>query len=68
MREIGIVKFWREEKGWGYIIRQGKPDIFVHYREIDGDGRKNLVQGERVEFEERETPHGVQACALTKVA
>lgn len=64
-RERGKVKFWRGEKGWGYIIRSGKPDIFVHYREIVGNGHKDLVQGAEVEFEERSTPHGIQACVVT---
>jgi CspA family cold shock protein len=64
MREIGVVKFWKETKGWGYIIRDGKPDIFVHYREICGEGRKDLSSSSKVSFEERVTPYGVQACEV----
>ena len=48
---VGTVKWFNDEKGWGFIAVDGKPDVFVHYSEIQGDGRKTLVEGQTVEFD-----------------
>lgn len=48
----GIVKWFDEEKGFGFIAQDGgRPDIFVHYSEIAGTGFRSLTEGQRVEFE-----------------
>jgi len=41
----------QREKGWGFIAVDGQPDVFVHYSEIQGEGRKTLVEGQTVEFD-----------------
>jgi cold shock protein len=47
----GTVKFFNAEKGYGFICREGAPDVFVHYSAIDGRGYRSLTEGQRVEFE-----------------
>ncbi len=47
----GTVKWFNDEKGWGFIAVDGQPDVFVHYSEIQGEGRKTLVEGQTVEFD-----------------
>jgi cold shock protein len=47
----GTVKFFNAEKGYGFISREGAPDVFVHYSAIDGRGYRSLTEGQRVEFE-----------------
>ena len=52
MRIQGTVKWFNGEKGFGFITREdGGKDCFVHHSAIRGEGFKNLVEGERVEFE-----------------
>ena len=46
----GTVKWFNERKGFGFIAREDGADVFVHYREIRGDGFKTLAEGQRVEF------------------
>jgi cold shock protein len=48
---VGTVKWFNDEKGWGFIAVEGQPDVFVHYSEIQGDGRRTLVEGQNVEFD-----------------
>ena len=48
---VGTVKWFNDEKGWGFIAVDGQPDVFVHYSEIQGEGRKTLVEGQTVEFD-----------------
>jgi len=48
----GTVKFFNEEKGFGFINREaGGDDVFVHFSNIQGEGHKTLSEGDRVEFE-----------------
>ena len=47
----GTVKFFNTQKGYGFIEREDGDDVFVHYSNIDGDGFKNLEEGQEVEFE-----------------
>ena len=49
-RHNGTVKWFNERKGFGFIAREDGADVFVHYREISGDGFKTLAEGQRVEF------------------
>ena len=49
-RHTGTVKWFNERKGFGFIEQEGGDDVFVHYREIRGEGFKTLNEGQRVEF------------------
>jgi CspA family cold shock protein len=46
----GTVKFFNAEKGFGFITREGGPDVFVHFSAITGEGYKTLNEGDKVEF------------------
>ena len=47
----GTVKFFNEQKGFGFISREVGDDVFVHYSEIQGSGFKTLQEGQKVEFD-----------------
>jgi len=49
--ETGVVKFFNSEKGYGFISREGKNDVFVHFSQIQMEGYKSLEEGQAVEFE-----------------
>lgn len=57
----GSVKWFNEEKGYGFLEREGGKDVFVHFRAINGTGRKTLVEGQKVTFEVTEGQKGPQA-------
>ena len=57
----GQVKWFNNEKGYGFIDYSTGEDIFVHYSAIKQDGYKTLSEGQRVEFDLNETPKGLQA-------
>lgn len=58
---IGKVKWFNNEKGYGFIEYKENEDIFVHYSAIDSDGYKTLTEGQYVEFTLVETSKGFQA-------
>ena len=58
---FGNVKWFNNEKGYGFIDYAENEDIFVHYSAIKQDGYKTLTEGQRVEFDLIETPKGRQA-------
>ncbi|MEH6625298.1 MAG: cold-shock protein [Motiliproteus sp.] len=60
-RENGTVKWFNDAKGFGFITRTGGEDVFVHYRQIRGDGHKSLLEGQVVEYGLTQTPKGLQA-------
>ena len=60
-RKEGQVKWFNEEKGFGFIECKGEKDIFVHYKDIDSEGRRTLLEGQLVAFKIAETEKGVQA-------
>ena len=62
--EQGTVKWFNRTKGFGFIARQSGDDVFVHYKAIDGDGFKNLAEGDKVEFEVEQGPKGLQAAKV----
>ncbi len=47
----GTVKWFNAEKGYGFIAREGEPDVFVHFSAIQGTGYRTLEEGQRVEFD-----------------
>ena len=61
MRQTGKVKWFNENKGYGFILQSDGRDIFVHYSEIKEDGYRTLAEGEDVEFEVSDSPKGPQA-------
>ena len=64
---IGLVKWFNDAKGYGFIQQDGSDkDVFVHYTAIQGEGFKTLAEGQKVEFELIEGPKGPQAANVTK--
>ena len=61
MKEQGTVKWFNASKGFGFIQRQAGADVFVHFSAIQGDGYRNLTDGQAVEFEVSEGPKGPHA-------
>ena len=61
----GTVKWFNDTKGFGFIEREGEPDVFVHYRAINADGRKTLHDGQQVSFEVASGPKGFHAENVT---
>jgi cold shock protein len=57
----GTVKWFNDQKGYGFITREGGEDLFVHFREIQSQGFKTLAEGQTVEFEETQGQKGPQA-------
>ena len=62
-REIGTVKWFNNARGYGFIQSEQSPadDIFVHYRNIRGEGYRSLAEGQKVEFELQRGEKGLQA-------
>jgi len=63
----GTVKWFNDAKGFGFIQREGGPDVFVHFSAIAAGGFKSLAEGDKVEFEVVEGPKGLQAANVTKL-
>lgn len=63
----GRVKWFNQEKGYGFIEREDGGDIFVHYSAIQEEGFKTLAEGQEVEFEIVQGPRGPQAANVTKL-
>ena len=61
----GVVKWFNDDKGYGFIERDGGSDVFVHFRAINGEGRKTLRDGQRVSFEVTQGQKGPQADNVT---
>jgi CspA family cold shock protein len=57
----GTVKFFNDEKGFGFISRDDGDDVFVHFSNIEGTGRRSLVTGQQVDFELGQGQKGVEA-------
>lgn len=61
LAEQGTVKWFSNEKGFGFISREGEDDVFVHFSAIGGEGYKSLTEGQAVEFDVVDGPKGKQA-------
>jgi CspA family cold shock protein len=65
----GVVKWFDPKKGFGFIMQEGAPDVFVHWRSIQGaDGFKTLEDGETVEFEIVEGAKGLAAENVVRIS
>jgi len=67
MREQGTVKWFKNDKGYGFIQRDAGEDVFVHHSAIQMDGYKSLGEGERVEFTVTKGQKGLQAIDVQKI-
>ena len=63
----GTVKFFNDQKGYGFISRDDGDDLFVHFSNIVGSGRRTLVQGQKVNFEIGEGRRGPEARSVQPV-
>ena len=65
---LGTVKWFNDSKGFGFITPDdGKPDVFVHFSVVEGDGFKSLSEGQNVEFDFKDSPKGPQATRVAAV-
>ena len=62
----GTVKWFNDQKGYGFITPEEGDDVFVHHSSIKGEGFKTLREGEEVEFEITDGPKGKQATNVSK--
>ena len=60
-RIIGTVKWFNNEKGYGFLAQENGADVFVHHTAIQGEGYHTLSEGQRVEFSIEKGPKGLQA-------
>ena len=63
----GKVKWFSNQKGYGFITPESGDDVFVHHSAIQGDGYKSLDEGQQVEFEVQQGPKGEQAINVKKL-
>lgn len=68
MTKVGKIKWFNNEKGYGFIEGNNDEDIFVHYSAIKQDGYKSLFEGQVVEYELLETTKGLQAINVKEVS
>ena len=66
-RVTGTVKWFNGTKGYGFIAREGGEDVFVHFSAIQGDGFRNLEEGQSVEFNVEQGQKGLQATNVSVV-
>ena len=63
----GVVKWFNETKGYGFILRADGTEVFVHYASIETDGFKTLTEGQAVEYDEQQGPKGLFAARVRAV-
>ena len=63
----GTVKWFNNQKGYGFISDENGKDVFVHYSGLDGDGFKSLDEGQKVEFDVQDGAKGPQAVNVVKL-
>jgi CspA family cold shock protein len=67
MPEMGVVKWFNNDKGYGFIKRNTGEDVFCHHSAIQASGYRTLNEGERVEFDVKQGPKGLQAENVRRV-
>jgi len=65
---MGKVKWFNDQKGFGFIFHENGKDVFVHHSVIEGDGFKTLQDGEEVDFECEDSPKGLKATRVKRTA
>jgi cold shock protein len=63
----GKVKWFNDQKGFGFIASEAGKDVFVHHSVIEGEGFKTLEDGESVEYEAEESPKGLKATRVRRL-
>lgn len=63
----GTVKWFSDQKGYGFVTPENGKDVFVHHSAIKGDGYKSLAEGAQVEFDIEQGPKGEQAVNVVKL-
>ena len=63
----GVVKWFNDSKGFGFIEQENGEDVFVHFSAIQSEGFKSLAEGDAVTFEVQKGPKGLQAANVTRV-
>ena len=63
----GTVKWFNDQKGYGFITPENGKDVFVHHSAIQGEGFKTLAEGQKVEFNIEQGPKGEQATNVVKL-
>jgi CspA family cold shock protein len=66
-RVIGTVKWFNDQKGYGFLAYEGGKDVFVHHSAIVAQGFRSLAEGDRVEFEIQDSPKGPAAANVRKL-
>ena len=64
---VGTVKWFNNQKGYGFITPENGNDVFVHHSAIQGEGYKSLEEGQKVEFQIEKGPKGEQATNVVKL-
>jgi len=67
-RITGTVKWFNGSKGYGFLARESGADVFVHFSAIQGEGFKNLEEGQKVEFAVEKGPKGPQAVNVVVIS
>lgn len=67
MAEQGVVKWFNDAKGYGFITRENGPDVFVHHASIIAEGFRTLAEGDRVSFDVSDGPKGPQASNVVRL-
>jgi len=63
----GVVKWFNESKGFGFIEQENGADVFVHFSSIQGEGFKSLAEGQEVSFDVVQGAKGLQAANVVKL-
>lgn len=63
---LGVVKWFNDQKGFGFITDENNKDVFVHFSDVESNGFKTLFEGDEVQFEVEKTEKGLKATKVIK--